>query len=102
MPTEPISNWRCKAAPCEIVEGEQKMEKKKRKWNRAAGALFSGALLAFIGVMNLGPAWEGYAADSSQGWMLGIFLLSTIFGVVEFCRGALIFWSGNKKKENKE
>ena len=102
MPTEPISSWRCKAAPCEIVEGEQEMEKKKREWNRAAGALFFGALLVFIGVMNLGPAWEGYAADSSQGWMLGIFLLSMILGVIELCRGASILWGDNKIKENKE
>ena len=78
------------------------MEKQRREWKRAVGPLFSGALLVFAGVMSLGPAWEAYAADSSQGWMLGIFLLSTIFGVVEFCRGALILWSGNKKKENKE
>ena len=78
------------------------MERQRREWKRAAGALFSGVLLVFVGVMNLGPAWEAYAADSGQGWMLGVFLLSTIFGVVEFCRGALILWSGNKKKENKE
>ena len=78
------------------------MEKQRREWKRAAGPLFSGVLLVFVGVMSLGPAWEAYAAESSQGWMLGVFLLSTIFGVVEFCRGALILWSGNKKKENKE
>ena len=52
--------------------------------------------------MNLGPAWEGYAADSSQGWMLGIFLLSMILGVIELCRGVSILWGGNKMKENKE
>lgn len=78
------------------------MEKQRREWKRAAGPLFSGVLLVFVGVMNLGPAWEAYAADSGQGWMLGVFLLSMILGVIELCRGVSILWSGNKKKENKE
>lgn len=78
------------------------MEKKKREWKRAAGTLFSGALLVFIGVMNFGPAWEGYTADSSRGWIFGVFLVSMVLGVIYLCRGMLLLRGSNHKTKEEE
>ena len=78
------------------------MEKKKREWKRAAGAIFLGILFFFVGVMNLGPAWEEYTADSSQGWIFGVFLVSVVLGAIYLCRGILLLRGSNNKRKEEE
>ena len=78
------------------------MEKKKREWKRAAGAIFLGVLFFFVGVMNLGPAWEEYTADSSQGWIFGVFLVSVVLGAIYLCWGILLLRGSNNKRKEEE